>query len=111
MGFLRPSTVAKRRDRFQLQSYRAAPHLSCTCPAWAKARSATFWLRGFTDWAAFPRRTSGGRLADLILGHLDDATAAHAFPRREAWRLADEYPGHTLFLDIETTGLSFDGTP
>ena len=56
-----------------------------------------------------PQGHPTGAWRDLILAHLDAAAAARALPKREAWRLANAYPGRTLFLDIETTGLSFDG--
>ena len=66
------------------------------------------WNRGFTDWEAFERHHPRGAWRDLIVERLDLERAAADLPRREAWRLAGELAAHTLFLDIETTGLSVD---
>ena len=78
-------------------------------PGVGEKRERELWLRGFTDWDAFRLGHPDGAWRDLILAHLDDQRAARELPKREAWRLAKEFPGRTLFLDIETTGLSFDG--
>ena len=72
-------------------------------------RERELWRRGFVDWNAFRTAHPAGAWRDLILAHLDDDSAARNLPKREAWRLAPEYPGRTLFLDIETTGLTFSG--
>jgi len=84
-------------------------HTYLHIPGVGEKRERDLWLRGFADWDAFRRRHPEGAWRELILSHLDEATAARALPRREAWRLAKEFPGRTLFLDIETTGLSFEG--
>jgi len=78
-------------------------------PGVGEKRERDLWTRGFRDWPAFRTSYPPGAWRDLILDHLDDERAARALPKREAWRLAREFPGRTLFLDIETTGLSFDG--
>ena len=78
-------------------------------PGVGEKRERELWQRGFTDWDAFRRLHPEGAWRELILTHLDEEHAARALPRREAWRLAKEFPGRTLFLDIETTGLSFEG--
>jgi uncharacterized protein YprB with RNaseH-like and TPR domain len=78
-------------------------------PGVGEKRERDLWLRGFTDWEAFRRGHPAGAWRELILSHLDERRAARALPRRETWRLAREFPGRTLFLDIETTGLSFQG--
>jgi uncharacterized protein YprB with RNaseH-like and TPR domain len=78
-------------------------------PGVGEKRERDLWLRGFTDWDAFRLAHPAGAWRDLIVAHLDADRAARALPRREAWRLANEFPGRTLFLDIETTGLSFEG--
>lgn len=84
-------------------------HTFLHVPGVGEKRERDLWLRGFTDWDAFDREHPAGAWRDLILLHLDDGRAARALPRREAWRLASHFPGRTLFLDIETTGLSFEG--
>jgi hypothetical protein len=84
-------------------------HTYLHVPGVGEKRERDLWLRGFTDWDAFRLRHPDGAWRELILTHLDDARAAREIPRREAWRLAKEFPGRTLFLDIETTGLSFEG--
>jgi uncharacterized protein len=84
-------------------------HTFLHIPGVGEKRERDLWARGFTDWAAFRNRHPEGAWRDLILDHLDEEKAARALPRREAWRLATEFPGRTLFLDIETTGLSFEG--
>jgi uncharacterized protein len=78
-------------------------------PGVGDKRERDLWRKGFVDWDSFRRLHPPGAWRDLILDRLDDAAAARALPRREAWRLAAEFPGRTLFLDIETTGLSFEG--
>ena len=84
-------------------------HTYLHVPGVGEKRERDLWLRGFTDWAAFRHGHPSGAWRELILTHLDDARAARELPRREAWRLANEFPGRTLYLDIETTGLSFEG--
>jgi len=78
-------------------------------PGVGEKRERDLWLRGFTDWDAFRMGHPGGAWRELILEHLDADRAARALPRREAWRLANAFPGRMLYLDIETTGLSFEG--
>jgi len=84
-------------------------HTYLHVPGVGEKRERELWLRGFTDWEAFRANHPAGAWRELILEHLDDERAARQLPRREAWRLASAYPGRTLFLDIETTGLSFTG--
>src|SRR5262245_24635926 len=84
-------------------------HTFLHVPGVGEKRERDLWRRGFTDWEAFRRGHPAGAWRELILSHLDDERAARALPRREAWRLANEFPGRTLYLDIETTGLSFEG--
>jgi uncharacterized protein YprB with RNaseH-like and TPR domain len=84
-------------------------HTYLHVPGVGERRERDLWLRGFTDWEAFRRGHPAGSWRELILAHLDDGRAARELPRREAWRLANEFPGRTLYLDIETTGLSFEG--
>jgi uncharacterized protein YprB with RNaseH-like and TPR domain len=84
-------------------------HTYLHVPGVGEKRERDLWLRGFTDWDAFRRGHPAGSWREQILSHLDDTRAARELPRREAWRLAKEFPGRTLFLDIETTGLSFEG--
>lgn len=84
-------------------------HTYLHIPGVGEKRERDLWLRGFTDWESFRLLHPGGAWRELILGHLDAGRAARELPRREAWRLAKEFPGRTLFLDIETTGLSFEG--
>jgi len=84
-------------------------HTYLHVPGVGEKRERDLWLRGFTDWESFRRGHPDGAWRELILAHLDDRRAARELPRREAWRLANEFPGRTLFLDIETTGLSFEG--
>ncbi len=83
-------------------------HTYLHVPGVGEKRERDLWLRGFTDWEAFRGGHPPGAWRELILAHLDEAAAARALPKREAWRLATEFPGRTLFLDIETTGLSFE---
>ncbi len=78
-------------------------------PGVGDKRERDLWRKGFVDWDAFRQLYPPGAWRDLILDRLDDEAAARALPRREAWRLAAEFPRRTLFLDIETTGLSFEG--
>jgi uncharacterized protein YprB with RNaseH-like and TPR domain len=84
-------------------------HTFLHVPGVGEKRERHLWLRGFTDWEAFRRGHPSGSWRELILSHLDGGRAARELPRREAWRLANEFPGRTLYLDIETTGLSFEG--
>lgn len=84
-------------------------HTFLHVPGIGEKRERDLWQRGFTDWEAFRRAHPAGAWRDLILSYLDEDTALGALPRREAWRLAPEFPGRTLFLDIETTGLTLAG--
>jgi uncharacterized protein YprB with RNaseH-like and TPR domain len=84
-------------------------HTYLHVPGVGEKRERDLWRRGFTDWEAFRRGYPASAWREHIVEHLDDARAAREIPRREAWRLAREFPGRTLFLDIETTGLSFTG--
>jgi uncharacterized protein len=84
-------------------------HTYLHVPGVGDKRERDLWLRGFTDWEAFRQGHPAGAWRELILSHLDDERAARELPRREAWRLASQFPGRTLYLDIETTGLSFEG--
>jgi hypothetical protein len=84
-------------------------HTFLHVPGVGEKRERELWSRGFTDWAAFRGGHPEGAWRELILDHLDEDKAARALPTREAWRLAGTFPGRTLFLDIETTGLSFEG--
>jgi hypothetical protein len=83
-------------------------HTYLHVPGVGEKRERDLWMRGFTDWEAFRRGHPAGAWRELIIAHLDDARAARELPRREAWRLANAFPRRTLFLDIETTGLSFE---
>jgi len=84
-------------------------HTYLHVPGVGPKRERDLWMRGFTDWDTFRQGHPEGAWRELILAHLDDGLAARALPGRESWRLAREFPGRTLYLDIETTGLSFDG--
>lgn len=84
-------------------------HTYLHVPGVGEKRERDLWLRGFTDWEAFRSEHPAGAWRELIVAHLDDRRAARELPTREAWRLAREFPGRTLYLDIETTGLSFTG--
>jgi hypothetical protein len=84
-------------------------HTYLHVPGVGEKREGDLWRRGFTDWEAFRRGHPAGAWRELILSHLDETSAARELPKREAWRLANEFPGRTLYLDIETTGLSFEG--
>ncbi len=74
-------------------------------PGIGAKRESDLWRRGFHDWDRFRREYPNGAWRDLVLPWLDREIAARALPRREAWRLAPEFPGRTAFLDIETEGL------
>src|SRR5215831_15062865 len=84
-------------------------HTFIHVPGVGDKRERDLWRRGYVDWEAFRRLHPPGAWRDLILDRLDAAVAARSMPRRETWRLAAEFPGRTLYLDIETTGLSLDG--
>lgn len=84
-------------------------HTFLHVPGIGEKRERDLWTRGYTDWDAFRRSHPPGPWRELIAGYLDRETALSALPRREAWRLASEFPESTLFLDIETTGLSLEG--
>lgn len=84
-------------------------HTFLHVPGIGEKRERDLWERGFTDWAVFRASHPPGAWRELILEHLEVERAARAIPRRESWRLATEFPDRTLFLDIETTGLSFEG--
>lgn len=74
-------------------------------PGIGAKREGDLWRRGFHDWGRFRETYPAGAWRDLVLPWLDPDLAARALPRREAWRLAPEFPGRTAFLDIETEGL------
>jgi uncharacterized protein len=84
-------------------------HTYLHVPGVGEKRERDLWQRGFTDWEAFRQRHPAGAWRELILSRLDEERAARELPSREAWRLANQFPGRTLYLDIETTGLSFEG--
>lgn len=84
-------------------------HTFLHVPGIGEKRERDLWRRGYTDWEVFRRSHPAGAWRDLILSYLDEDTAVGTLPRREAWRLAPEFPGRTLFLDIETTGLTLTG--
>jgi uncharacterized protein len=84
-------------------------HTFVHVPGIGEKKERDLWSRGFIDWDAFERGHPAGAWRDLILERLDPERAASDLPAREAWRLAAEYAGATLFLDIETTGLSLEG--
>src|SRR5262245_46815620 len=83
-------------------------HTFLHVPGIGAKKERDLWERGYTDWEAFVRGHPAGAWRDLILERLDLERAASDLPKREAWRLADELSARTLFLDIETTGLSVD---
>jgi uncharacterized protein len=84
-------------------------HTFLHVPGIGEKRERDLWTRGYTDWETFLRLHPAGPWRELIAGHLDTDAALAALPRREAWRLAPEFPRGTLFLDIETTGLTLEG--
>lgn len=84
-------------------------HTYLHVPGVGEKRERDLWRRGFTDWERFRVDHPSGAWRELILEHLDASLAARRLPKREAWRLASEFPRRTLYLDIETTGLSFEG--
>lgn len=84
-------------------------HTYLHIPGVGEKRERDLWQRGFTDWERFRRGHPAGAWRELILSYLDEGRAARELPSREAWRLADQFPGRTLYLDIETTGLSLEG--
>ena len=83
-------------------------HTFLHVPGIGEKKERDLWSRGFVDWEAFERGHPRGAWRDLILERLDRERAAADLPKREAWRLGDELSAHTLYLDIETTGLSVD---
>ncbi|MFP4591521.1 MAG: ribonuclease H-like domain-containing protein, partial [Halobacteriales archaeon] len=74
------------------------------------------WRRGITHWDAFEPTELGPRTARRVEAFIDtargrlaagDATFfAEALPTRSRWRLYENFRESTVFLDIETTGLS-----
>ena len=84
-------------------------HTFVHVPGIGPKKERDLWSRGFVDWDEFARAHPAGPWRDLILERLDPDRAAADLPAREAWRLAAEYAGATLFIDIETTGLALDG--
>jgi uncharacterized protein YprB with RNaseH-like and TPR domain len=83
-------------------------HTFLHVPGIGEKRERDLWTRGYTDWASFREAYPSGAWRDLVLERLDEEQAARALPTREAWRLARTFPGRTVYLDIETTGLSVD---
>ena len=83
-------------------------HTFLHVPGIGEKKERDLWSRGYTDWEEFERGHPAGAWRDLILERLDVERAAGDLPTREAWRLGGELSAHTLFLDIETTGLSID---
>ena len=83
-------------------------HTFLHVPGIGEKKERDLWQRGFTDWESFHRGHPPGAWRELILERLDLERAAADLPKREAWRLGGELSAQTLFLDIETTGLSVD---
>jgi len=79
-------------------------------------REIEFWRRGVTSWDAFssqlePQLSLFGQSDLLAQSRLalesgDADFFAKRLPKREHYRIALSYPHQTLFLDIESTGLS-----
>jgi uncharacterized protein YprB with RNaseH-like and TPR domain/predicted nuclease with RNAse H fold/dephospho-CoA kinase len=86
-------------------------------------RERALWKSGVTSWDEFEKRHepqlslfSGGARRDSLLKELELSRRAleqrqleyfaEKLPRREHYRLAYAFPEDTIFLDIETTGLS-----
>jgi hypothetical protein len=84
-------------------------HTFLHVPGIGAKKERDLWGRGYTDWDAFAREHPPGPWRELILERLELDRAAADLPRREAWRLGRELASRTLFLDIETTGLSLEG--
>src|SRR5207249_8292965 len=88
----------------------------------SERRERELWRYGILTWEALRRQIATGssllrgwpaeRLAKPLedcrtaLAERDVAFFASRFPRREYYRLALSFPRETIFLDIETTGLS-----
>jgi uncharacterized protein YprB with RNaseH-like and TPR domain/predicted nuclease with RNAse H fold/dephospho-CoA kinase len=88
----------------------------------SERRERELWRYGILTWEALRRQIATGssllrgwsaeRLAKALedcrtpLAEQDVAFFASRFPRREYYRLALSFPRETIFLDIETTGLS-----
>jgi len=83
-----------------------------------KKSEISLWERGITDWEKF-LKANGNQLTlfenhkrNPILSSIkaynkgDIVFFARTLPHSEYYRIALTYPGETLFLDIETTGLS-----
>ncbi len=76
----------------------------------------TLWRDGITHWDAFDPDLVGPTTAERIesfiergrrhLEHDDARFFADAFPAKSHWRLFGNFRSSTVFLDIETTGLS-----
>ncbi|HUS56854.1 MAG TPA: ribonuclease H-like domain-containing protein [Thermoplasmata archaeon] len=97
-------------------------------------REDTIWRAGVMDWDEFMRRKSIPRISPARKRSMDDRLEqardrlsegdsgyfARCLPPREHWRCLDEFDSSTIYLDIETTGVSrrdditvvgiFDGT-
>ncbi len=81
-------------------------------------RECSLWSAGILTWADLLRRRHPGLFALIDGGGdelersrqaLDEEDAdwfAARLPRQEHWRVAAAFPERTMFLDIETTGLS-----
>ncbi len=92
----------------------------CFIPGIGEKTEQDLWRQGILSWddladAAFlrnlslPRNRAISRYlrdADQALIKHDSGFFAHNLPQREYWRAYKEFQNRTVFLDIETTGLS-----
>lgn len=84
-------------------------------------RERGLWARGILDWDRFLEAAQGGMLpkplrqsaVPLLVQSVDACAGGDArffrdlLPHGETWRLYPAFADRTLFLDIETTGLSY----
>lgn len=89
-------------------------------PGVGASTESILWEQGILTWDDWERRSFVASLsetkrevieaylnkADRALQRLDSSFFASLFPPSEYWRLYGAFPDKTLFLDIETTGLS-----
>jgi uncharacterized protein YprB with RNaseH-like and TPR domain len=89
-------------------------------PGVGTVRERGLWERGILDWECFLAAAEDGRLHEgpyvsgtpLVRQSLEAVAGGNVrffgthLPRRETWRLYQEFADQALFLDIETTGLS-----